>query len=225
MPNPITQLVNRFGPKPLMITTGSVSLGIIAFSTASLGVGVLTLLSMGNVLPGALTSLQSLGLAGGIAFTAVGSTGVAASSGFLILVAVCTHSALRKIRLHVAVLQEPMSIENEDEIDENIFFAYQQIVNELKDARCYQPRLKDFCFIKFYDYGRIFLAPNYVEAGPDLHIGVGSQHRLIIQNLKLGAFIQGLILHLNMAYPDIEITLTHQHNALILKLNKEEEKD
>ncbi len=224
MPKPIAQLVNRFGPKPPMITTGSVSLGIIAFSTASLGVGVLTLLSMGNVLPGALTSLQSLGLAGGIAFTAVGSVGVLGSSGCFILIAICVRSALKKIGHRVAKLQEPRDMENEG-IDENLFSAYQQIVDDLKNFRPYESPFKEFCYIKFWeDDEKFFLSPNVLEIGTTLRIGYeGSQHMFTMKKYTAVEFTQRLMLHLQAAYPDIEIKVTDNHKALLIKFNQEEE--
>ncbi len=89
MPKPIQHLIETIGPKPTLLGSGALSLGGATLSTASFAVGFFALLATTGVLP---NGLASLGLAGGIVFTAAGPIGFLASAGFFAFMAICVRN-------------------------------------------------------------------------------------------------------------------------------------
>ncbi len=92
MPKPIQHLIETIGAKPTLLGSGALSLGGATLSTASFTVGFFTLLAATGVLP---NGLASLGVAGGIVFTAAGPIGLFTSAGFFVFMATRVRSALQ----------------------------------------------------------------------------------------------------------------------------------
>lgn len=222
MPKPIPYLVDTIGIKPTLLSAGTLSLGGVTLSTASSVVGVFALLATTGVLPNALTSL---GLAGGIAFTAAGSVGFFASAGFFVFVAICVrnarHTSLRQLpSSSVNVLPEPIEVENEG-TDEKLFAAYQQLVQAMGKA-IPEETYNNFVYLAFWKSGEIYLDLTYRIEGSTLILG---NQKPIVLKKDLGEkeFMDGFIAHLKRAFPEISIEPGIKPHVLILNFKKKED--